>query len=210
MSDTALKVENRKETGKEFAKKLRYEGKIPAIIYASKEDSVMCSVNAHELELIIRKESNIIDVILEGGKVRKTIIREVQRDPVTNHLLHVDLLGIKLDEKVRMSIPVQLTGVPVGVKVDGGILEHPLREVEVEGLPLDIPDHLVIDVADLKIGDVMTLEKIPADKFEFITETHHPVAMVIQPKVAKVDEPSEEELEGEEGEGEEAESSGEE
>lgn len=185
MSDTALQVEIRQETGKESAKKIRNMGKIPAVLYSQDEETVKCTINAHELERIIHKEVNIIDAVFEGGKAKKTIIREIQRDPVSSQLLHVDLLAIKLDEKVRMNIPVQLTGTPEGVKTGGGILEHPLREVEVEGLPLDIPDHLVIDVSMMMLGDVMTLENVLVDKFEFITERHHPVAMVVQPKVAK-------------------------
>ena len=109
-------------------------------------------------------------------------------------------MGIKLTEKVRLSIPIILRGTPAGVK-EGGILEHLLREVEIEGLPLDLPEHLDVDVSELNIGDTVILEQIPTDKFRFVTEIHHAVANVIQPKIVKEEVEVEEELlEGEEGE----------
>lgn len=109
----------------------------------------------------------------------------------------MDLLGIKLDEKVKLSIPVLLIGTPAGVK-EGGILEHLIREVVVEGLPLEIPDHIEVDVSDLNIGDVILLRDVSVEKIKFVTDEKHPVANVIHPKV--VEELVAEEVVGEEGE----------
>ncbi|MFC1570035.1 50S ribosomal protein L25, partial [bacterium] len=132
-------------------------------------------------------------------KNKKAVVRELQKDPVTDALLHIDFMGIKLDEKIKIAIPVLLTGIPVGVTLQAGILEHPLREVEVEGLPLDIPEHIEIDVSEMEIGDVKTLEDVVTEeKYRLVTDLSHPVAIVAHAKVAKVLE--EEEGEGEEGE----------
>ena len=193
-----IKVELREKTGHHTAKELRKAGRIPAIFYANDEDSRPLSVGAVALKRLIQSDMNILNVIFPDGKVRKSIFREIQRDPVTDALIHIDIMGIKLTEKVRLSIPIVLTGVPEGVK-EGGILEHLIREVEVEGLPLDIPEHLEVDVSELKIGDVITLEALEAEKFRFVTEINHAVANVIHPKVIK-EEVVEEEVEVAEGE----------
>jgi large subunit ribosomal protein L25 len=148
---------------------------------------------------------NILNIVFPDGKTKKSIIRDLQKDPVTDQLLHIDFLGIKLDEKITMTIPIILTGTPIGVRLEGGILEHPLREVEVEGFPLDIPEHVEVDVSEMNLGDVMTLEGLKHDKYEFITDVGHPIAIVVQPKAAKA--AVEEVLEEEEEETEEAEPS---
>ncbi len=206
MSEAELRVELRESAGKEKAKLLRKGGTIPAVFYAHDQKTVSLSIDEYTLMRLLQKEMNILDLTFPDGKIKKSIVREIQRDPVTDRVLHVDLLGIKLDEKIKMTIPVILSGTPIGVKVQGGILEHPMREVEVEGLPLDIPEHLEIDVSEMEIGDVVTLEKFQADKFRFITDTTHPVAIVAQAKVAKIEEEeTEEEVEEESAEQEEEE-----
>jgi len=205
MSEAELQIELRNDTGKQQTKTLRRSGRTPATYYAHDQKTLSLSVDTYSLKRLLHKEVNILDIVFPDGKSKKSIVRELQRDPVTDELLHVDFMGIKLDEKIKMTIPVILTGTPMGVKVQGGILEHPTREVEVEGLPLDIPEHIEIDVSEMEIGDVKTLEDISAgDKFRFVTELSHPVAIVAQAKVVQVEEEVEEELlEGEEAEGEE-------
>jgi len=205
MSEANLSVELRQDVGKKESKALRRKGQIPATYYAHDQKTISLSVNAYDLKRLLQKEINILNIAFPDGKDKKSIIRELQRDPVTDELLHIDFMGIKLDEKITMTIPVILSGTPEGVKVQGGILEHPLREVEVEGLPLDIPEHIEVDVSELEIGDVKTLEEVEtSDKFRFVTDLSHPVAIVAQAKVAKTVEEEEEEL-AEEVEGEEIE-----
>lgn len=203
MAEAEITVEFREKTRQHTAKALRRNGRVPAIFYAHDEDSVPLSVGAKALERIVHSEINILNVIFPDGKVRKSILREIQQDPVTDTVIHVDILGIKLTEKIRLTIPIYLIGAPVGVK-EGGILEHLLREVEVEGLPLDIPEHIEVNVSDLEIGDVITLERVSIDKVKIITEIHHAVANVIHPKVVKevveeIEEEVEEEAAEEEG-----------
>ena len=194
MSEADIQVELREKTGHHTAKALRRSGRIPAIFYAHDEDSVPISMDAKEIERIAHSEINILNVIFPDGKTRESVFREIQRDPVTDDIIHVDIMGIELTEKIKLSIPIFLVGTPVGVK-EGGILEHLLREVEVEGLPLDIPEHIEVDVSGLNIGDVVTLEHLSVDKFRIVTMIHHAVANVIHPKVVKEVEVEEEVLE---------------
>ena len=186
MAEADLHIELRDKKHQK-AKMLRRSGRIPGIFYAHNEDSVPFSVDEKELQHILHREVNILNIIFPTEKPRKSILREIQRDPVTGSVIHVDVMGIKLTEKIRMTIPIVLKGAPKGVK-EGGILEHLLREVEVEGLPLEIPEHVEVDVSELQIGDNVTLERIPQDKFRFIIDSHHAVANVIHPKVV-VEEP---------------------
>ena len=202
MAEADLNVEVRESTKYPSAKAMRREGRVPAVFYYLNEYAISLSVDFKELDRLVHSETNILNVHFPDGKVRKSIFRDVQKDPVTDAIIHVDIMGIKLTEKVRLSIPILLIGSPLGVK-EGGILEHLLRETEVEGLPLDIPDHIEVDVSELEIGDVIKLEDIPTDKFRFITELHHAVANVVHPKVVQEEEPVEEEEELEEGEVEE-------
>ena len=202
MPEADLHVELREKTGPRTAKDLRQNGKIPGIFYYHNEDNVPMSVEEKELQRLLHRGINILNVIFPGGKTRKSVVREIQRDPVNDAIVHVDIMGIKLTEEVKLSIPVLLKGIPIGVKDEGGILEHLLREVEVEGLPLEIPEHIEVDVSGLNIGDVITLEDITIDKVKIITEIHHAVANVVHPKVVKeVIEEEEAELEEEAEEG---------
>ena len=188
MSQADLHIELREKTGHQTAKWLRRSGLVPGLFYAHGENSIPLSVKEKDLQRILHSKANVINIIFPDGKARKSIVREVQRDPVTDALMHIDVMGIKLTEKIHMTIPLVLTGeTPVGVK-EGGILEHLLREVEVEGLPLEIPDHIEVDVSSLKIGDVLTLENISVDKIKILTESYHAVANVIHPKVVKTEE----------------------
>jgi len=189
MPEVQLHVQPRAKMGNQGAKTLRKAGQVPIVFYARKEETIPLSLDAKEFEAALHREANIMDVVFPDGHVRKSIIRGIQRDPVTDALVHADLMGISLTEKVRLSIPVVLRGTPVGVKT-GGVLEQLLREVEVEGLPLDIPDHIEFTVDHLDIGNTITLDLAKAEKFRFITDVHHIVANVVQPKVVKTEEPA--------------------
>ncbi len=200
MAVAEIKVEFREKAKHQPSAVLRRAGRVPGVFYARNEDTVHISLDALDLQRLLHTETNIVSIHFPDGKVRQSILRDIQLDPVTDKAIHVDFMGIKMTEKVRLSIPVVLKGSPAGVK-EGGILEHLIREVEVEGLPLDIPDHLEVDVSALNIGDVMLLEQISVEKIRFVTDLKHPVANVVQPKVVKepVVVPGEL-VEGEEGE----------
>jgi large subunit ribosomal protein L25 len=187
MSEADVQCQIRNKENPLTVKILRKEGKIPAIFYAQGEESIPISVETKTIQQLINHEVNVLNVIFPDGKIRKSIIRDIQRDPLTDTIIHLDFLGIKLTEKIRITIPIVLKGTPVGVK-DGGILEHLLRDVEVEGLPLDIPEHIEVDVSALNIGNSIRLQDIHSEKFVFASEINHAVANVIHPKVIQLEE----------------------
>ncbi len=189
-----IHAQPREKTGPHTAKVLRKNGRIPGVFYFHNEEPIHLSVDEKELRNILHQKINVLNVIFPEGKERKSVIREIQKDPITDTIIHIDLMGVKLTEKVHLTIPILLTGEPVGVE-EGGILEHLLREVEVEGLPLDIPDHIEVDVSDLKIGDVITLRDVEVEKIKIITDLDHAVANVIHPKVVTEKAVKEEEVE---------------
>ena len=117
---------------------------------------------------LVSPNVNILDVVFPGNKIKKSVLKDVQVDPITDEPVHVDLMGINLKEKIRLKIPVLLKGTPVGVKDQGGVLVHPTREIEVEGLPLDLPEHVEIDISDLSIGDSVTVANLESDKYVFV------------------------------------------
>ena len=197
MSEVNLNVEIRSDSSVK-SRVLRREGRVPGIYYAHDQENIQITADAKELTRLMNKEVTVLNMVIQNGEIKKTIIREIQVDPVSGSPIHIDLLGIKLDEVVKLTIPVILKGTPAGVK-EGGILEHLLREIEVEGLPLDIPEHVEIDVSYMQIGDVLGLETITSDKFNVITERNHPVAHVLHPRTV---EEVEEVVEGEEEEAE--------
>lgn len=199
MALAELKVEKREGGSRLETKELRRSGKIPAVYYASDADSMMLIVDHLIFQRLISHDVNVIDLVLDGSKNLKCIIREIQRDPVTDKVVHIDFMGVKLDVEVNLTIPVVLQGIPVGVKDSGGILEHSLRQIEVKGLPLEIPEHVEIDVSHLDVGDSIHVRDISLEKAEILTDPDQDLATVVLPK--KVAEPVEEELEeGEEGE----------
>jgi len=197
MAMQALKGACRRGIGKGVARKLRQTGSIPAVYYGRGEDPIVLTVVVKELEEVILKAegSNVIvdlKVDGDGGSDRKALIREIQRDPVGGHILHLDLQHISLTERITVEVPIVLTGIPIGVKDGGGILEHLLREVEVECLPTDIPSRLEIDVSALNIGDSLHVSDLKTEKATILTEGERPIAAVVPPTVLEEAKPAEE------------------
>ena len=197
MAMQALKGARRSGVGKGVARKLRQTGSIPAVYYGRGEESIVLTVVVKELEDVILKAEGsnvIVDLKVDGDGAgdRKALIREIQRDPVGGHILHLDLQHISLTERITVEVPIVLTGVPIGVKDGGGILEHLLREVEVECLPTDIPSRLEIDVSALNIGDSLHVSDLKAERAEILTEADRAIAAVVPPTVLEEAKPAEE------------------
>jgi len=210
MPQVTLNVELRDKTGHRTGRFLRRNGRVPGVFYAHGEDAVTISMDTIELNRILNTEVNIIDVTFPGNSIKKSVLKEVQVDPVTEEPVHVDIMGINIKEKIRLKIPVLLKGTPTGVKDQGGILVHPIREVEIEGLPLELPEHITVEISELAIGDSVTIGHLESGKFVFVDDEHEVVANVVHPRVVEAEEEAEEELlEGEEA-GEEAEEQSEE
>lgn len=203
MEKINLKVTVRKTTGNGAARELRREGMIPAILYGSKAEPLMLSVTTKALETIL-KTSNIGQVLLnlliqdEKQKSRTAMIKELQAQPVSGSLLHVDFYEVAMDQKIKISIPVVTTGQAEGVE-EGGVLQLVRHEVEIFCFPNNIPESLEVDVTGMSIGDSKHIDEVSIDEsFELVDEANFTIVTVLSPK-------AEEEEEVEEEEGEEAE-----
>jgi large subunit ribosomal protein L25 len=152
--DITVAVEPRASRGKNEARRLRVAGRIPAVVYGSGGDSVAVAVNPKELNRILHSASGhntIFNLDVGGRENTPVMVVDWQLDPVSDRLLHADLKRIDLDKPLRVKIPVHTKGDPKGVKQQGGLLELVTREIEVECLPNDIPEHLTVDVTELLI-----------------------------------------------------------
>jgi large subunit ribosomal protein L25 len=149
---------------KNAARRVRVEGKIPAVVYGAGQDSVAVSVDPRIITKILHSDSGhntIFDLDVTGSTMVKAMIVDWQHEPIKGALLHIDLKRIAMDKAMTVSVPIQLIGVPVGVKAQGGILEHVLREVEIECLPGDIPSHLDVDVSNLEMNQAIHVSDLP-------------------------------------------------
>ena len=198
MEKATLNVKNRQETGTSAAKKLRMQGLAPAVIYAKNEKPEQVSIDQREFIKFLHKhgETAIISLKTEGtGKLETVIIKEIQYDTVKSRIIHVDFQRIKLDEKIRAHIPLLTKGdadAP-GVK-EGGNLEHILREVEVESLPTNIPKEIIVDVSNMKIGDVIHVKELPVPGDIAIINDPEQVAVLVKFEAEeKAEEKTEEE-----------------
>ena len=157
MSEATIQVHQRDEIGKGFNKKLRREGWIPAVVYGAGKDPVPIKVERIQFLDLLREtgsENAVFLLELAGtGKQRHTMVRQIDADPITNRVLHVDFQRILMDEVVRVSVPIEIIGIPEGVKTHGGVLDFVTREIAIESLPGEIPPKIEIDVTALEIGD---------------------------------------------------------
>ena len=227
MAELLLQVEPREGRGKGVAHQLRRGGRIPAVAYGGKADPLALTVEPGAVEKILHSaagQNAIFTLQVKGHGTVPAMIRGTQHDPVRGSLLHVDFLRVALDTRLKVKVPVEVRGEPIGVKQQSGILEIVQREVEVECLPADIPDHFLVEVGELNINDGVRVGDLKVDnrKVKVLTDPTRVIAHVLPPRaeeevkpaeaavVLTTEAPVEPELirkpraEGEEGEGAEA------
>ena len=167
---------------KNAARRVRVEGKIPAVVYGAGQGAVAVTVDPRVITKILHSDSGhntIFDLDVTGASLVKAMIVDWQREPIKGALLHIDLKRIAMDKTMIVSVPIQLTGVPLGVRTQGGILEHVLREVEIECLPGDIPSHLDVDVSGLELNQAIHVSDLPhSGSIKFLGEEGATVAHV--------------------------------
>ena len=204
MAIVSLKAKSRPATGKGAARQARMAGKIPGVLYGPGEEAVVLEVDVPDFLKVYHGghgENVLMDLTVDSAEPQKVLFREVQRDPVTEDVLHIDFYHVSLTKPIRVHVPVLLEGIPDGVKNSGGILQHIMREVEVECLPTHIPDNIKMDVSELGIHDAIHISDLPTEKFELMDDMARTVASVIPP-VVSTEPTAEEEAEaalGEEG-----------
>ena len=205
MAEVTLEVSKREATGKEVAKKLRRDGKVPAVVYGAKRDPVAITVDRKSVsELIQKSEHGVRSVFLlkmaGTDQQRHAMIKEITIDPISRKMTHIDFVRVLMDEKVKVTIPVHLNGTAIGVK-EGGVLDFQVRELHVECLPNAIPDSIEVDVAPLggheyyRIKDLNIPEgvKVLDDPERVVVGVTHLKAEVVEP-TAEVAAPAEPEV----------------
>jgi len=201
---TVLKARPRAEIGKEAVRKLRAAGRIPAVIYGKEMESRGLSLDLQETEYLFQRiavENTILDLVIEGDdEPVQTLIREIQSYPHKPGLLHVDFLRIQKGVAVEVEIPVNLEGVPVGVRDSGGILEQLINEIRVKCIPSKIPEVIALDVTGLAVGDSLHVSDVDlGEGVDLLVDLERTIGSVQVPKVVAADEevPEEELEEGE-------------
>ncbi len=199
MEKVLLKAEARTATGKKVAKDLRNKGIVPANVYKSGEGALSLQVAKEDLDEVLHTkqgENVIITLNIIGGnaKDKTVVIKEVQRDPIKDHILHIDFNEISLTETLKVDVPLAPKGEPVGVKVDGGILEHVMWELQIECLPTDIPEKIEADVTNLKVGEAIHIKDLQLPRGVKALNDPELIAFIVKPP--KVEVPKEEAAEG--------------
>jgi large subunit ribosomal protein L25 len=170
--------------GKNEARRVRVTGRIPAVVYGAKKDSIAVTVNPKQITKILHSDSGhntIFDLQIGDGNSakEKVMIVDWQYDPIKSTLLHIDLKRIDMNKTIRVAVPIQLVGESAGVKQQGGIMDQVLREVEVECLPTDIPSHIDVDVSQLVFGQVIRVSDLPhGGKLKFLTPEDQTIAHI--------------------------------
>lgn len=200
------------------ARRLRRSGVVPAVVYGSGKEARTIQLSAHDFDQALKghmSEHMVMDLEIGGDKPLKVLLKEVQHHPVSHKIIHADFNEISMTKKLRVEIPVQLVGEPVGVLQQGGILEAIMRSIEVECLPSDIVEFFSLDVSALNIGDSLLAANIQIDKSKYtiLTSPDQAIVKVSAPKAeeevapaaveAGIGEPeviTEKKVEGEEGE----------
>jgi large subunit ribosomal protein L25 len=184
-ADKNVEAKPRQSGTKNDARRVRHGGMIPAVVYGAGQKAAAIAVDPKQIRRILNSDTghnSIFDLTFDGASA-KVMIVDWQHDPIKGSLLHVDLKRIAMDKALRVSVPVLLKGEAPGVKVQGGILELLLREVEIECLPGDIPGHIDGDISNLMFGQVIRVSDLPhAGKLKFITDENQPVAHVVAVK----------------------------
>ena len=207
MDQVVLSAAPRTERGSRATRRLRRDGRVPAVVYGRDVNSMAVSVSFRDLIAALQTEAGLnalIDVEVDGGDTVLTVAREIQRHPVRGQITHLDFIKVSLDEEIQAEVAVDYVGIPLGVREEGGFVETIAASVAVEALPTDIPSSIQIDITDLNIGDTLKVEDLPTmEGVEYLDELNRPLVTVLLPRVEE--EPEVEEIDGELEEGEEGE-----
>lgn len=196
MEKVIIEAQKRNKIDKASRSALRKEGKVPAIFYSKHHEPLPVQFSERAIHpLVFTSKTSLITLNVDGHEELDCIIKDVQFDPVTEKIVHIDLLGLKKGEKIQIEVPVQLVGNAIGIK-EGGILQHTLHKLQIDCLPKDIPEHLEIDVTELKLGQAIHVGDLKFENFDILNSPESIIASVTHPKVEKVAEPVAGEAEG--------------
>lgn len=204
-----LKIQERIENGKTAIKKLRADGWVPVVFYSHGTDAVPLKMSYADVREALRSGERIFNIHINGEQ-RRAVIKEIQYHPVTDKVLHMDLHGVRLRDIVEIEVPLIINGTPTGVKDEGGVLQQTIHELTIRCKGSDVPEHIELDVADMKIGDAIHVRDLESEIWTILESSDVTLVSVQPPQKMEIETPVLEE-EGEEGEeGEEAEEGAEE
>ncbi len=193
MKEIVLTAHSRPELGKNANRRLRRQGMIPAVVYGADAPPLSVALDPKRLLHILHSQAGantLFFLELDGQRDAKTrlIVHDVQYDPLNERPIHVDLARVRMEQEMRVKVPVQVVGTSKGVKLQGGILDFITRDIEVMCLPANIPDHIRIDVTELEIGDSLRVADLPAGEgYRIVSEPERPVVVVAAPVEEKVE-----------------------
>jgi len=183
MSEVVVAKPREGKFNKNAARRVRVAGKIPAVLYGPGHDPVAIEVDPKQISRILFSETGhntIFDVEVAGQQPAKAMIVDLQREPLKDQLIHIDMKRIAMDKALRVKVRIKLLGIPLGVKAEGGILDQVLREVEIECLPADIPSHIDVDVSHLQMHGVLRISGLPRfDAIKYLGAEDATVAHVV-------------------------------
>jgi large subunit ribosomal protein L25 len=188
--EATLEVVKREGRGKNEANRLRASGKIPGVVYGTGSkgkapEGVAVSVDPKALLRILHSDSGantLITLKLDGGQSR-VMVKEYQLDPITHHLLHADFYQLAMDKAITVTVPIEVKGEPKGVKLQGGLLDFVTRDIQVQCLPTDIPEHIEVDVSELMLHESIRVRDLAVDpKWKSVTEGDTMLVHVVMPK----------------------------
>jgi len=177
-----IEINKRVDITPQGLKQLRRDGNIPGIYYSSSsKDSLSIFITQKDYHTAIKSGARIFNISVDNKK-QNVLFKSVQYHPVTEAVMHVDLYGVRMDQAITIKVPLLLTGNAIGVKDEGGILNQPLNEIEIQCLPADIPDSFELDISDLSMGDSLSASDIELEeKFTLITSEDSVAVSVTQP-----------------------------
>ena len=189
MAHVSLTAQPRTEFGNGPARRLRQQGFVPGIVYQPGKPSLALSLSDRELRRAIQEgRTGVIDLVIGDAPARPVLLKDWQLHPLHLEVVHVDFVEVDLTQTIEAPVQITLAGVPVGVR-DGGVLDQPLREVIVSALPDSLPDHIEIDVAELTVGDSVTVADLRAPEgVTIVTDPETVVASVVAPSEVIVEE----------------------
>lgn len=183
METTLLEAKQRTNINKSERNKIRREGRIPGVIYSKHIQPITIDVAEKALKpLVFTAKAHLISLKLAGHEDQECIIKDIQFDPVTDKIIHFDLIGLIRGEKLEIDVPVQLKGSAAGIK-EGGVIQYPLHKLLVKCFPKDLPDHLEIDVSNLNIGDAIHVSDLVYENIEILNPGDAVIVSVVHPKV---------------------------
>jgi len=202
MEKVILKAETREAVGKEANKSLREQDIVPAVVYKKGEAAISLKVSGRELFHVLHTSAGANAIVTlqikpdekdpKAGKDKTVIMKEIQYEPLKGGILHVDFHEISLTEKIMVNVSIETKGEPEGVKIDGGVLDHPTKELQIECLPTQIPEKIEVHVEELKIGDSIRVKDLTVPpEVTVITDPEITVVSVMPPRVEEVEEATE-------------------